>query len=152
MNYKHTQFGWVILVCCAVSLAIIFGVEHSMTAEQQRHFPAWLVTAVVGAVMILFASLTVEVNDHLIQLRFGPGLIHWKFRLADVVKCQPVRNRWWMGWGIHGWPGPRGGWLFNVSGWDAVELKMKNGKIYRIGTDEPGKLAEFIQAKLCKVI
>ncbi len=39
------------------------------------------------------------------------------------------------------WPG----WLYNVSGTDAVELKMKNGKRYRIGTDVPGELAEAIR-------
>jgi hypothetical protein len=60
-----------------------------------------------------------------------------------------VKNQWWWGWGIRLIPG---GWLYNVSGLDAVELKMKNGRVYRIGTDEPRKLAEFIQAKLGRTI
>jgi len=34
--------------------------------------------------------------------------------------------------------------IFNVSGFDAVEIKMKNGKIYRIGTDEPEKLKNVV--------
>jgi len=34
--------------------------------------------------------------------------------------------------------------IFNISGFDAVEIKMKNGKIYRIGTDEPKKLEQAI--------
>jgi hypothetical protein len=34
--------------------------------------------------------------------------------------------------------------IFNVSGLDAVEIKMKNGKIYRIGTDEPKQLERAI--------
>lgn len=56
-------------------------------------------------------------------------------------------------------------WIFNVSGFDAVEMRMKNpasassfaeatadkkasagkGKIYRIGTDEPAKLETAIK-------
>jgi hypothetical protein len=35
-------------------------------------------------------------------------------------------------------------WIFNVWGFDAVEIKMKNGKIYRIGTDDAKKLEEII--------
>jgi len=36
-------------------------------------------------------------------------------------------------------------WIFNVSGFDAVELVMKNGKIYRIGTDMPKELEVAIK-------
>jgi len=35
-------------------------------------------------------------------------------------------------------------WIYNISGFDAVEIKMKNGKTYRIGTDEPQKLEQAI--------
>ncbi|MDY0387304.1 MAG: hypothetical protein RBT65_09290 [Methanolobus sp.] len=35
-------------------------------------------------------------------------------------------------------------WIFNDSGFDAVEIKTKNGKIYRIGTDEPKQLERAI--------
>ena len=34
--------------------------------------------------------------------------------------------------------------IFNVSGFDAVEIKMQDNKIYRIGTDEPQKLEQAI--------
>jgi hypothetical protein len=61
-----------------------------------------------------------------------------------------VRNRWWWGWGIRRIG--RGQWLFNVSGLDAVELSMKNGKTYRIGTDEPQRLCEVVQSRLPKTV
>jgi len=35
-------------------------------------------------------------------------------------------------------------WIYNVSGFDAVEIKLKNGKTYRIGTDESQKLEQAI--------
>ena len=98
--------------------------------------------------LILFCRLTVEVNDAFVAIRFGPGVIRKKWRLAEIDSCTPVRNRWWHGWGIH-WIG-RHTWLFNVSGWDAVELRVKDGKIIRIGTDEPATLCELIRGKLNK--
>ena len=99
--------------------------------------------------VMLFGALTVEVDHVAIRLRFGLGLIRKAFSLTDVASCRVVRNRWWWGWGIRLIPG---GWLYNVSGLDAVELVLKNGKTFRIGTDEPRQLAEFIHAKLTKVI
>jgi hypothetical protein len=38
--------------------------------------------------------------------------------------------------------------LYDVSGLAAVELVLKNGKQFRIGTDEPLVLKDFIQAQL----
>ena len=43
------------------------------------------------------------------------------------------RNSWWYGWGIRLTPH---GWMWNISGLDAVELTYRNGKKFRIGTDE----------------
>jgi len=48
---------------------------------------------------------------------------------------------WLVGWGIR-WTGS--GWLFNVSGLDAVELSLKSGRRFRIGTDDPRGLHTFI--------
>ena len=39
-------------------------------------------------------------------------------------------------------------WIFNVSGFGAVEIRMKNGKIYRIGTDEPKALESAINREI----
>ena len=39
----------------------------------------------------------------------------------------------------------RGGWLYNISGYDAVQLNMRNGKVVQIGTDEQAVLLEAIE-------
>jgi len=40
------------------------------------------------------------------------------------------------------------GWLYNVSGLDAVEVTTKSGKKYRIGTDVPAELEQAIRSVL----
>ncbi len=35
--------------------------------------------------------------------------------------------------------------LYNVSGFDAVEIKLRTGKKFRIGTDVPQELEEAIR-------
>ena len=41
-------------------------------------------------------------------------------------------------------------WIYNVSGFDAVEIILKNGKIYRIGTDVPSELEAAIKQAISK--
>jgi len=91
--------------------------------------------------IVLFYCLTVEIGDNLLEIRFGTGLIRKSFEIKDIERAYPVRNRWYYGWGIRLTPH---GWLFNISGLDAVEIVLTSGKRYRIGTDEPERLAEEI--------
>ena len=48
-----------------------------------------------------------------------------------------MRNKWWYGWGLRWIPG---GSMYNVWGFDAVELELRSGKVFRIGSDEPDAL------------
>ncbi|MEN6306544.1 MAG: hypothetical protein ABFD91_02210 [Anaerohalosphaeraceae bacterium] len=91
---------------------------------------------------LLMSRLTVSIDSELIRVRFGSGTWRKKFHLDQIQSAAAVRNDWMMGWGIH-WVGS--GWLYNIAGFDAVELTFKNGKKARIGTDEPEKLAAAIQ-------
>jgi len=63
--------------------------------------------------------------------------------LHDILSVKTVKNHRYYGRGIRGWLWPKM-CIYNVSGFDAVEIKLKNGKIYRIGTDEPKKLEQMI--------
>ena len=104
-----------------------------------------LVTLLLGIGLALFHQLTVTVSKDFIRLRFGVGVVHKNFAIADVESASVVRNKWWYGWGIRITPH---GWLYNVSGYDAVEIVLKNGRYARIGTDEPKRLLAAIEAAL----
>jgi hypothetical protein len=41
-------------------------------------------------------------------------------------------------------------WIYTVSGFDAVEITLKNGAIFRIGTDEPKALEQSIQQAITR--
>ena len=91
----------------------------------------------------LFYNLTVEVDVTHLNFRFGVGLFRKRIALANIVAVQPVQNAWWDGWGIRY---TRNGWLYNVSGWEAVEITLASGKRLRLGTDEPDRLVRVLQA------
>jgi hypothetical protein len=62
--------------------------------------------------------------------------------LADLAAVEVTRTRFWDGWGVHR---TRRGWLYNVSGFDAVLVRRKDGKAFLVGTDEPRKLKAALE-------
>lgn len=84
-------------------------------------------------------------DNEQLSFYFGIGIIRRKFRYSNLLSIRKVRNKWYWGWGIR-WFGR--GWLYNVSGLDAVELIFKNGKVLRIGTNDPDALLRFVEARL----
>ncbi len=138
--YRHTQVARVVVISLGIGIMLVayLGVLFS-------DWVGLLVAAILVLFVALFGSLTVTVHGSFVEIRFGVGLIRRRFSLEEIESCDAVRNPWWYGWGIKKIPR---GWLFNVSGLDAVELTMRNGAAHRIGTDEPQKLHRAIQMRL----
>lgn len=140
-TYRHTQFGTVNVVIIIAIAPLTF-----LPAWVAGAAPiAWLILVFLLGILVLFHNLTVTIDDRDLRISFGIGLIRKRFPLDQIESCQPVRNSWLYGWGIRLTPR---GWLYNVSGLDAVELKMKSGKTCRIGTDEPAVLATAVRETL----
>jgi hypothetical protein len=101
------------------------------------------VLVILLACALHFWALTVEVTSTVIHLSFGVGFVRKNFPVSKVRRAAVVRNRWYYGLGIRRL---RDGWLYNVSGLDAVEIEMQDGQTNRIGTDRPQELAAAILA------
>src|SRR4030065_1549345 len=138
--YKHTQVGWYILFF-AMPVVLILAFASSVTSTAYL----LITVAVLAAALIMFCTLTVFADNVEVGFYCGPGIIRKKFLYSDIESVTQVRNHWLLGWGIR-WFGR--GWLYNVSGLDAIELKLKSGKLVRIGTDEPERLMAFLQANM----
>ncbi len=143
MQYSHTQPGTVII--SVIGIIIVFILVLYLTSDTIQPWEALLGIFLI-LVLYLFSSLTVEIRDRSIICYFGPGLIRKKIELSTVSEVQAVQNCWWSGWGIRWMPGQY--WLWNVSGFRAVELTLKNSKRFRIGTDEPDLLVKAIQSNM----
>ncbi|MBW2440478.1 MAG: hypothetical protein JRH12_08395 [Deltaproteobacteria bacterium] len=139
--YRHRQFGTTLVVILLAGIAVA-----AVILSRYGWHPLGIFAIVILIICILlFYSLRVEVKGGLVRCRFGCGLIGKKFLLAEIIEAQPVINKWYYGWGIRLTPH---GWLFNVSGRQAVEITLRSGKKYRIGTDEPERLADAIGKNL----
>ncbi|OGZ70277.1 MAG: hypothetical protein A2904_01185 [Candidatus Staskawiczbacteria bacterium RIFCSPLOWO2_01_FULL_33_9] len=94
-----------------------------------------------------FTTLTVNVDEQYVLVKFGYGIFRKRFTVNEIASVKQVKNHWYYGWGIRLWFWPYM-WIYNVSGFDAVEIIMKNGKVYRIGTDAPNELEAAIKLVL----
>lgn len=140
MEYRHTQFGTIIIFAVGIFVAAIL--VHFLLSGSIHPIEAG-VAILLLITLFLFASLTVEINHGSVVCNFGPGLIRKEIKLSDVTDVRPVTNSWLAGWGIRWMPGRY--MLWNISGFQAVELTLTNGKRFRIGTDEPDLLVRAIQ-------
>ena len=136
-QYKHTQIGYLLLISYGV--AALFMVYLNVMVD--FHPLAFAGLIIILIVLRVFSRLTVTIDDQIIKVEFGLRVIRRVFPLNEIEVYRVVRNPWYYGWGIRLTPR---GWLFNVSGLSAIELEMKNGKRYRIGTDEPENLAKAL--------
>ncbi len=141
--YQHTQRSkmlfYTIIVVLLFMLFLMFRFGFN-----------WINVVVFISMVValyLFNSLTVRVSSDKISAAFGSGLIHKTITFTRIKSAEKVRNKWFYGFGIRLIPG---GQMYNVAGLDAVELKLTNGKIFRIGTDEPDKLLEAISSNIEK--
>lgn len=140
-EYKHTQIGYLLIT--AFSTAILF--MGYLSVVTRFNLGTIFILVVMILCLALFATLTIQGKGQAVNLQFGIGVIRKHFVLNDIQAYRAVRNPWYYGWGIHVIPG---GWIFNVSGWEAVELQMKDGRKYRIGTDNAQGFMDAMEASL----
>jgi hypothetical protein len=139
IHYQHTQRGTLMIV---VLLLCALGAAAAAYANTGSRAGAGVVAFGIAILAGLFSSLTVIVSDDELRWYFGPGAWTYRLALGDIEAAHVVHNSWLSGFGIRMRPGFR---LYNVSGLDAVELKLKSGEIRRIGTDDAPGLAAALQ-------
>ena len=132
-TYKHTQIGTLIIMIYLIALAFL----GYLLFQTQPDGVALTLLLILLIVIVIFSTLTITINQHEFIFYFSLGAFTKKISLSEIQSYRLVHNPWIFGWGIHLTPT---GWLYNVSGYDALEITLTNGKRLRIGTDDPQKL------------
>lgn len=141
-DYQHKQPANALLGLIGIPLLVC-----SLAAWNHPDYRGSLVSLcvlmVIGA--FLFASLSISVTADTLHWRFGPGLIRKQLPLNEIASAEMTRSTWLEGWGIHY---TRRGWLYNVSGRDAILITQKSGKSFLLGTDDVVGLWEALQHRI----
>ena len=142
MKYARTQSNHVFLV---ITIAVLVTVGVVVTVADTNVVGYWLFAAAITFVMAGFSRLTVTVGRKALIAAFGFGWPRRIYPMNKITGARTARNRWYHGWGVRRYSG---GWIYNVAGFDAVEIDLSDGRQFRIGTDDPEGLLAAINANL----
>ena len=139
MNYKHTQIGYLMIFTLFFVVILFWTILLQDDHNPNIFYIMWLVLFILSS----FLSLKVVIDDTYLKIKFWYWIFRKSFLLSKIISVKIVKNHWYYWWGIRYWF-----WsnmtIYNISGFNAIEIKMENSKIYRIGTDEPEKLEKAI--------
>lgn len=138
-RYKKGQVGNAVIIILGSSIIICANIMYMYGFHPVAFII--LLAALIG--LPLGGTLTVEVDDREVRARLGIGLIRKTIPIDDIESCDVRRIPWYWGWGFR--LSPRG-WMFRVSGLSVVELFLKDGRRFCIGSNEPDILARAINA------
>jgi len=145
MRYEHTQIGYLIIF--VLSVATVFVAITGIAAPSDRGVLVTdgIIELILLICAIVFSRLTIKIDEETLLACFGIGLICKKVPLSEIVRCESIRIRWWYGWGIHLTPY---GWLYNVSGLDAVAITLRDGRKFALGTDDPNGFTSAVRRSI----
>lgn len=145
MRYHHTQHAPLYLLLGGAGAAMLVAAATGVA------WPVQLILLCTGLLMLLFSAafrqLTVsDEGDHLL-VQLGPlPLFRRRIAYADIEQVQQARSTFLDGWGIH--LSPSGGWVWNLWGFDCVDVCLSRGRKLRVGTDDPEGLEAFLKQQM----
>jgi hypothetical protein len=105
-----------------------------------------IITLILFLSLVFFYKIDIEIDKVHIAFKMGIGIFGKSYNISEIESCNPVKNSFFYGWGIHKIPN---GWIYNVSGFDSIELSFKNTcKKIRIGTNKPDEITDYITSLL----
>ena len=144
VSYSHTQRGSALLFAVGGIGLVVLAAAVLLARAASPAWPGLLMAGLImAAVTALFSRMTVTVDATSVSLQMARGLVRRSWRLADLQAARVVHTNWYNGWGIHGWGH---NWLYNVSGFGAVEMDLAGGARIYIGSDESERLLQAILA------
>ena len=144
MDYDHTQTSPLFLLLAAIGIG--FFIWGSQVDGQKLSITLFSIGAVWFLLALSFRQLTCRDEGAHLRISFGPlPIFRRKLLYSRLEKVKQNRSRLLDGWGIH--LCTRGGWVWNLWGFDCVDIDFTGGKKLRLGTDDPESLAAFLNSR-----
>ena len=140
--YIHRQFGWF-TVFALTAMAVWFAFVAALSPGDRGEFQS--IFLMIAALQLAFYQLTTIVTESTLTVRYGIGLLAFRFPLSEITQITERSVPWYAGYGIR-WVGDA--WLFNVSGNDAIEVTFASGRKVWVGTDDPNGLAAILRLRM----
>jgi hypothetical protein len=147
IRYRKFQFGWVIVVTFVTILIWITFAYIYQWGNNPIDKPGYIFFIVLfGLVLLGFYGMTITVTDKQIKIKLGIGFYTKKIDLSSIKSVDTQKYPVFYGYGIRFIPN---GFLYNVSGRHAIEIKFKNkSQVIKIGTNDWDNLREVIEKSM----
>ncbi len=147
MKYTERQIGWTVIVPVPGILVLLLIFYINQWGNNPISYSGLLIMSLLFIIcLLLFFQMRTSVDNEKIKISYGIGLIKKTIDIHNIERIEIVRNKWYYGLGIRI---IKNGWLYNIHGLNAIELKLKNSKsIIRIGTADNKKLMKEIESKI----
>ena len=142
MPYARTQQAyWMWVLALVVSVVIFWA--WSRDPRLAMLVPASLPMGILVLAALLFSRLTIRVDSAAVTWYFGWGWPGGSIAMRAIDHAEVTQTNLFEGFGIHWtiWHG----WLWNVGGFQAVEIFKRNAGGMTLGTDDPQGLAQAIE-------
>ena len=140
--YIHRQFGWF-TVFALTAMAVWFAFVAALSPGDRGEFQS--IFLMIAALQLAFYQLTTIVTESTLTVRYGIGLLAFRFPLSEITQITERSVPWYAGYGIR-WVGDA--WLFKVSGNDAIEVTFASGRKVWVGTDDPDGLGAILRLRM----
>ncbi|MCB0320953.1 MAG: hypothetical protein KDD60_08500 [Bdellovibrionales bacterium] len=129
--YVAEHQSLAILIGCG--LAVIFLVLRAFVSEFFLMY--WGLGLFCFLFMILFFSVRVECDHEEVSIRYGIGLLNFRFPIFSIAAAGPVRNE-----RLSAFP-------YKPKAANALEIVLRDGRKYTIPADSPKELAQALLAR-----
>ena len=139
-RYEHKQVAyWMYWIAIGVLLFFM-----ALSSAFGSPYLASALSLFIALIFFAFSRLNTSVDAASVQWAFGWGWPAGSLALAEIASVEITQTNLVEGFGIHWtiWHG----WLWNVGGFQAVELHTLSGKRITLGTDDPEGLYDAIVA------
>ncbi|GAB2887614.1 hypothetical protein GCM10027046_14900 [Uliginosibacterium flavum] len=141
-NYQRRQPARALLTLIFIPVLVC---ALAAWSHPQYRVTLWVISTMLTIGALLFSSLSIEVSADTLRWRFGPGIVRKQVDLKDIASVEMTRTTWLEGWGIHY---TKRGWLYNVSGRNAVLVTQKDGTRFMLGSNDVIGLWEALQNRI----
>lgn len=148
-TYSSKQTSWFLWLIVVFGVAGIVSLQLADIPKDEMIRSSILIGAFSILIFLLFFKLESKVFEDRVEIKFGIGLIKKTIDLKSVEELHKVTNKFWYGWGIRFTPH---GWLWNISGYEAVQFKIKGQQRgFRLGCRNHEEMYQAIKTQLDKL-
>lgn len=122
--YAETLPAMILRVALGGSAMLIFSVAALLPAEPTIRILIALTGVAELLVMFALNSLTIEVREDALELRFGSGWLRRSYPIEKIASAKAQKWSWLRGAGIH--MGLRGSMYLLTRG-EVVEMRLESG-------------------------